>query len=78
MEEMTTLPEVITIKEPYFGGDYTDGLMVHKITKRVFVDPMRKAIKIQRHSITNSTVRIVIVTIMKGKTISAGVGWILK
>ena len=63
---MTTLPVVVTIKEPHFEENYTSGIMVHAITKGVIVAPNHNATNIQQHSTINSTGDIAILT-AKGK-----------
>ena len=78
MTVMTTVPVVVTIKEPHCGDNSTYGIMVHAITKGVIVAPRRKATNIQQHSITTSTGTIEIVTIVIENKIPEDVGRIVK
>ena len=63
---MTTKPVLETrVTRSYFGDNYTDGLIVHAISKGLVVSPSQKATNTIKHSIDNSTVTITIFTIVK-------------
>ena len=73
MVELTTAWVVVT--SYHFGDNYTDGLMVHATNNGVVFTPRQKVKNTTCHSINNSMGVVLIITIVKIKTMLESLGY---